>query len=415
VISTRKLVKNLVSTGSVTIVSAVAIMAIQVLVSRAYGSEVFGVYTLVLAIGRISLAAADVGIDTFVYREVSKDAEHTRDWVDTGLYLRARFAAAVVVGGLAVYWALGPHDQVGAALLLFVDLTAGDLAVMLSHVFIARRDAHLQAVVTIPTLALRVGGCAFAVAAHGELAVVATALLACNTGQLVWSYAIARRRGWASRPRAVHVQALLDGAWPIGVSNTVRALYFKLDSVLLAGMTTARDVGLYNAAYLLATGTTLASVVIRAVAFPELSSAFVAGAARGPQVRRVLGWFAFAIAAASAIAVAATWLLGPWVIDRFFGADFATSKALVPIFAIACAAIFANEAAQAVLVASNQQTLDLRCGIFALCLNVTLNLILIPRIGIAGAAWATLATEAAGATSRLWFGRGVIRTALAAV
>ena len=402
----RKVINNLLSSATVTVVSAVAVIVIQVLVSRTYGSTVFGVYTLVLAIGRIMLAASDLGVSTFVYREVARFPERTCEWVDTGMFVRVRSAAACIVLSMAVFWFLGPHGQMSAALMLFLDLIFGDLAVFFSYVFVARRDTHLQALVSVPTMILRTSLCALVITLDCDLWILASALVGCHAMQLVWGLVISRRRGWASVPRPVHVRRLLVAAWPIGVSNTVGALYFKLDSLLLAAILSPQHVGLYNAAYLLATGTTLASVVIRSVAFPELSSAF-----RSPAFRRIARRFAMAVAATSVFAVLVIWLLGPWVIDQFFGPEFAASKDLVPVFAIASAAVFANEAAQATLLATHQQTLDLRCGVFALSLNVILNLLLIPRIGIAGAAWATLATEATGAVTRLWFGRIVIREA----
>jgi O-antigen/teichoic acid export membrane protein len=197
----------------------------------------------------------------------------------------------------------------------------------------------------------------------------------------------------------------------MGISNVVRALYFKLDSLLLAAMLTTRDVGLYNAAYLLATGTSLASVVVRSIAFPEMSSAFDAGHA----FLRVLSRFAIAVVVMGALSFVLVWLVGPWLIDRVFGVEFAAAKELIPVFAGVAAVVFINEAAQATLLATHQQTLDLRCGVFALVLNVGLNLVLIPRIGIAGAAWATLGAETAGALTRVWFGRAHIRTRLQAV
>ncbi|HSN28138.1 MAG TPA: hypothetical protein VLT45_17755, partial [Kofleriaceae bacterium] len=212
--SPRRLVRNLVSSASVTAASAASVIAIQAIVSKGYGSRMFGVYTLVLAIARIMLAAADLGVDTFVYREVAQRPERTREWVDTALHLRVRLAVPGIAVGILLFALLGPSSQLATAVVLLADQTLGDASVLLFHVFVAQRDAHLQALLAVPSLAARVVGALLVVRAGGDLVVLAAVLLACHVAQLGCTFLVARARGWAGGPHAVHVRQLVRDAWP---------------------------------------------------------------------------------------------------------------------------------------------------------------------------------------------------------
>ena len=164
-------------------------------------------------------------------------------------------------------------------------------------------------------------------------------------------------------------------------------LNYNFDSVLLGFLTTARTVGLYNAAYKPVTIALALPLTYFVGLFPALSRTHAESREefRGLVERslRLAGLMAAPLAAGGT-------LLAAPVIALLFGASYAESASVLPILIWSAVFVILRGSYRHALTAAGHQALDLRCAMVSTGLNVGLNLLLIPRYGMMGAASATV-------------------------
>jgi O-antigen/teichoic acid export membrane protein len=208
---------------------------------------------------------------------------------------------------------------------------------------------------------------------------------------------------------------LLRKGLPFAYAGAMILLFFQLDQVLLEQWRGPLEVGWYAAPVRVLEGLTLvprilgyALIPTMAALYPRSPDAVTALYARGSKYLLVTG---LPIAAFGALES------GPFV--RFlFGDAYAPSALAARVLIPAAAFMFLSNFGETALACVNRWGTIVAVSTACLALNVALNLAWIPRYGYVGAAWATLATEAAyfaaGAAALSRFGHRIGWLGLAA-
>ena len=211
-------------------------------------------------------------------------------------------------------------------------------------------------------------------------------------------------------------------AAPRGVAATFQTLVLWMDVLLVGAMTSTRQAGIYATASRFVLLGTLAIEAVRLAIAPQLGAMFARNDLAGAQ--RMYG-------------VATWWLMVPsWpvyvviaafapVFLRLFGAGFGEAQDVLVILSIAMLFNIGTGNVTVVLLMAGKSVWNLGNALIAFVINLGLNLLLIPRFGITGAAvawtasivWENLAPlvqirRAFGLTP---FGRGYVRVAAAAL
>ena len=179
-------------------------------------------------------------------------------------------------------------------------------------------------------------------------------------------------------------------AFTIGFSLAMGLLNYNFDAVLLGFLKGPTVVGWYNAAYKLLLVGLSGALAYFAGLFPALSRLYVENREEfGRLVRHTAElWLVFVVP----LVVAGTFLAGP-VIRLLYGAAYANSAAPFRILLWSAALVMLRWVYMDSLRATGHQALDLRCAITSASLNVALNILLIPRYGMIGAASATVTAD----------------------
>lgn len=180
-------------------------------------------------------------------------------------------------------------------------------------------------------------------------------------------------------------------ALPLGLSAVFIAIYVRIDVVMVERMIGATEAGLYSVAYRFIEALSQLPELLMIVLLPRLAILYGQGAEqRSARLLRtsVVVLLGAGIAIAGLLAAGAPWILHLLMPE----AAAAVSLLRIVIWVFPLAAV--NYAFSTALIArDDQQALMWMLGLAAL-VNVSLNLLLIPRYAGAGAAVATLATEA---------------------
>lgn len=193
---------------------------------------------------------------------------------------------------------------------------------------------------------------------------------------------------------------LVRAAVPVGVASSIQLLYWKLDTLLLSLLMPVGDVGLFSAAFntvMLSYGVSLA--IISAL-FPTLSILALRDIHRFRQavddgLRYVL---LVSLPAGALMAV-----LASQIVTLLYGAAFIESAGAVAVLGLMIPLMFVRVFLWGALLATGKQNLLVPTVLAGLVVMLALCFLLIPELGIIGAAIADVGSEACIALLLGWF------------
>ena len=197
-------------------------------------------------------------------------------------------------------------------------------------------------------------------------------------------------RGASWSPDLPRAWSIFRASVPLIIGQALRALINVFDVVLLALLIGEVAVGLYTAAYRICFLVMLIAHSLQVAYLPDLSRAAHRSAARaGELVNRALE---FSAALAVPMAVGGIVLASPLLV-HLFGPEYGEGAEAFRLLLVSLAFIFLHGVFGLTLLAHDRTRVLMWIQAFGATLNVILNLILIPRHGIVGAAVATVAAE----------------------
>ena len=193
-------------------------------------------------------------------------------------------------------------------------------------------------------------------------------------------------------------QSLVFGV-KVYVAQVFLFLVLRVDQVMVAGYDGYRQLGLYALATTVAELLWLLTDPLAAAMIPHLVRAQIG------DDRRLSFAMARLSLSISALAAIAGWFLAPLVIPLVYGKGFTGATAALRLLLPGVVALAASRPLGAVRVKEGQVVLPSVLGLAALGLNVVLNILLLPRIGIRGASIASSVCYAALAVSYAFIAR----------
>jgi len=220
-------------------------------------------------------------------------------------------------------------------------------------------------------------------------------------------YAFIGRRSQLIALRAIDWQLggqLLRESFPLLFCGIFSVMYLNLDSIMIEWLLGPRDVGHYGAAVRLSTALYFIPMTISIALQPALVRAREAGAeVYSLRLRQVMSLMAIT---GYAIVVPFS-LFAPWTILVCFGAAYEPAGSVLAIHSLACFFLFIGLIRDMCMINESSTSFLMWNSLIAGIGNLALNALLIPRMGIEGAAWATLITFVLG---NLLFGAVYPRT-----
>ncbi len=366
---------------------------ITVVAARQLPPRSFGVFALGTTIGWLLAVAGDFGMQMHLARAAARAPQHAAAQLIR--WSRVRIATGTAgLGVLAVVTvAAGTTRDVARPLLLIAAAyTASGLVEFFTYFFRGLSRSEIESsLILAQRMAMLV--CAVAVlwwrpdVTSLGLAMLGPALIA-----LVW----AKRRAACLAPAAGLADAgpalrdmsreFITEVAPIGAGVLLSALYFRIDVLLVEWWAGTDAVARYNAVFRLVDALRLFPAAVLAVMLPALC--------RADDLRPLARAAAVVTGFASAAALV-FWRAAGWIVYELYGTAYAASIPALRILTLALPLMALNYALTCHLVAQHRQRAYAIACAAALVVNLALNARLIPLLSIDGAAWATVATEAA--------------------
>ncbi|MET7420469.1 lipopolysaccharide biosynthesis protein [Dactylosporangium sp. NPDC005555] len=370
---------------------------VLVVVARLGTEAMVGDYALGLAVGAPLVLLANLSLRTVLVTDTFHEHPFRR-------YLRVRLAgmAAATASVCVAVWVF----DLPAAVVVLVGLAKAFDGVGDIYLGLLQRH-HDQR------------GIAIAQLANGALTIALTGVLLSATGSVAWAAAgsaMGSLIAWlgfcaplASRvldataktgPRKRHTHrfsppgpgALVWTALPLGLASAITSLTANVPRYALQDRLGAAALGAFAAAgYLVLTGNVLVSAVAQTL-LPRLVELRASGAKDrfAALVRQALA----GIAVAGVLAVWAAELFGAKVLRTVYGESYAEDAGTLTVLTVATAVAATCFVLDAALSAVRRFTGQLAVNAAVCAAAVLAALVLVPRYGISGAAWATVAAAA---------------------
>jgi PST family polysaccharide transporter len=366
-------------------------LLVGVWVARYLGPAQFGLFSYATAFVALFGAVATLGLPGIVVRDLVKEPESAQEVLATAFGLQllgGLLALALAVGVMA--W-LRPDDPLSRTMVAILGsalvLKATDVA---KYWFEARVQSKYTVVVENTAFLLMAAGkvgliltgaplLAFVWITLGEAVLVAAGML--------WIYR--RQMGMLIRwqPRLARTRQLLRESWPLILSGLAVMVYMRIDQIMLGEMLGDDAVGIYSAAVRISEVWYFVPIAIVASVFPSIIEAKKID--EGLYLRRLQKLYDLMVLFAVAVALPLSFLSNS-VVSLLYGSIYQQAGQVLAIHTWALVFYSLSLAGSKWFLAENRQILTLQRHILGVLTNVLFNLLLIPRHGVIGAAWATL-------------------------
>ncbi len=389
------------------LISGVCAFLTQVFLARYFEVGEYGSIVAALAIITLVSPLAGFGIGSFWLRCFGKEGWKAFRWVNPSI--KFVLATSVITFSLVMFWALFiESNSLVRILVMFFSIFIFSQVVLelASSAFqLQSKYKELAILQSLPNIfkflvVIIVIVASFNVMslAYGYLITGLALLLYCLLFVKKLVKSDINLHGHGARPKNFLIEKnlrtmqVLHTAWPFALAGVFYFIYFQLDLIMINSMLGPEFSGKYNTAVVILTAIyTIPSVVFQKYLLPKYHIWAEHDKQRFYKIFCYSNRIVFLVGIAIGIVTA---FLSHWIIELLFGVDYHDAGIVLLILSLCIPLRYLSTSVGAALVTgTNMRRKVVYQGIVALC-NVLLNLMLIPRMGIIGAAISTVLSEA---------------------
>jgi len=374
---------------------------ISVGVARLLGSQILGQYVELVALLVVAQALAGGGLSALVTRDAAAQpatrAELMRRANRVGI---ASGLLATLLFVLYAHLVLEPA-VFRPALLLAVSILPSAWIATQEGLFMG---AHLHHRITLMAFAegtVKLAAGVFVLAIGGGLAGLCAGLTLARLAAFAFGHVLATRAG-AARSLAKPASGTVEFARavvPFALIATASVLYFRQDVLVVGALRSESETGLYGVATALYGMTMLLPGSIMSAVYPRLSAAF----AKSRDAYHDATVLTTKLLTVSCVAMAIGMIgVAPWVVSLLYGSAYLGAVPVLSLLAATFPLHAVNGTLGQAMQAAHLERETLIATVGTVILNLGLNLVLVARLGIEGAALSMLITSGLGVFLLWW-------------
>lgn len=363
---------------------------IGVWVARYLGTENFGILSSAQAFVGIFAALSSLGLNNILVRNLVKSSDNQELLLGTSFWLQM-FGSMILMLCLIVSIYLNDNEPITNKIIIILGL----LTFLNSFGVIA---SYFQSIVkskliVIPSvIGLAVSSVLKVILILNEapliyfVYVLVFDVTFLTAGQLFNYFKSGESvLGWKfSRKTA---KDLLMDSWPLILSGIIISIYMKIDQVMIQEMLTNDLAGQYAAAVKLSVAWYFVPSVICSSLFPAIVNAKMKSIKL--YKTRLQRLYSLMVILALSVVIP-TMYFSNWLVEITFGSEYYLTAEVLSIHVLAGVFVFLGVANGKWFINENLQRYSIICLGSGMVVNIVMNLILIPKYGILGAAYATL-------------------------
>lgn len=376
------------------ILRMVAGLLVGIWVARYLGPAQFGVFSYAIAFTALFGSIAKLGLDSIVVRDLVRDPSHRDLYMGTAFWLK-------LLGSVAML----------ALMALAVRLTSNDATTNL-YIFIIASGTIFQSFEVVDfyfqskVLSRFVSICKLTQLFISSLLKL---YLIFKGADLIWfvlvsvvdqitlalslylAYRYQILGDFYRRFDLTTATLLLRDSWPLIISGLVIMIYMRIDQIMIKEMLGEKEVGLYSAATRISEIWYFIPMLLSSSLFPSILNAKKISV--NLYYSRLQKLYTFMFWAAIAIALPMTFFSN-WVVEFLYGNPFQEAGSVLMVQIWAGVFVFWGVASSKWFISEGLQKYFTFYTVVGAAANIILNMLLIPRFGIYGAAIATVISQA---------------------
>ncbi|AXV39028.1 flippase [Methanobacterium sp. BAmetb5] len=361
--------------------------------ARYLGAEGFGIISLALSITGIFGVVVDMGLGTLMIRELARDKSF-RDKYLSNVALMRVFLSFLMLGLLMLTVNLIGYSHLVKNVIYIISMyvVINAFVGVFTSVFQSYERMNYLSLVTIVNSFLMFFGVAIAIYCKLDILDFALVYLISNALTLLFAMIL---YFWKFSYPSIEIdfnfwKPTLKEAFPYGLAGIFVTVYYSVDSVMLSVMVGNEVVGWYNAAYKFLFVFLSLYSVFTVTLFPVMSRFY-------QDSKESLKYtyersFKYLLIISVFIAFSVT-LFANKIILLIYGSDYSPSIIALQVLIWTIILMFINGLSGILLGSINRQLVVTKITGLSVILNVTLNLVLIPKFSYLGASIATVFTE----------------------
>lgn len=362
----------------------------NIYVVRRLGAEHFGKYAAALAFIAIFAIFSDLGMAPYMLREIARDRKNTHWLLPNVVVIRLLLSGGVVIVTTAAAYLVGKEADMVlgifvAACGLFLYAIQGPLDATLMGWERLDLSATFSLVNQVVFWAL---GALFLILGWGFIGLLVASMLGVAAMAVLEARAVFKEIRFRSLGLTPHRwRELIQAGMPFGISGLAFSLQGRFDSVLMSVTLTDAIVGWYNVPLQLITMLMLLAQSVCTSMMPSLTRAY----SQDPRsihgiVQRSLKYL---LLISLPIAVGGA-ILADRLIVTLYTEEYINAIPLTRILIWTLPLLFLSELMGALIMALKQEKAGAKINVSNALLSVVLNLLMVPTLGVIGAAVARL-------------------------
>ena len=381
----------------------------QVFLARKLGSNDFGAFSSSLTTITLLAPLAGFGISQYWLKAFGQEGWAAKRWLKPSFQFIALSTLFLIC--CIVAWALySSHDRLTQNLLLILSLyILGQLSVELvsSKLQLEEKYLHLAlwqffphflrcsmvfvtAIMSSTPIAAEYYAAFFSVIAVVFFLLAIPQLLHMTNGRLTLKghELTAEFMTLSAKPSMLSVAG---ASWPFGVAAFSHLIYFQSNIILLKHLSSNSAAGIYSVAFTIMTAVyLLPSVIYQRFLLPKMHRWANHDRDMFYQIYRKGNWLMLLL---GTLAMLVIFVCADWAVPLLFGEAYRDASSILKILSLSAPIIFLAFSAGATLVTQEHMKVKVKYMAMVAVINVLLNLALIPRFDLRGAAIATVVSN----------------------
>ncbi len=396
--------KNTINTFFTRILQLIFGMVLAAIIARVLGPEGKGIYYMAILLSSFLIIFTDIGIGTSSVHFLGKKKYFPKEIFGSNIILSILTSIVAVLIGFVII--LFFHQEIFPGInkeYLYLSLFLIPLSLFFNYTIsvllgLQKIDKYnfvviIKDVINLVLVVILLLGLNFGIKA----AIIAATVASFTTDILLYFLVKKEIGGICFSLNKNILKNFFSFGSKIYFSNIVGLLHYRIDIFLLNIYLNPAAVGLYSVAVVLSERVWIISQSVSVVIFPKISSETDKN-----ELKRFTPIVCRNVLFITSVLAIFLFIFSHWLIILIFSIEFLEAVIPFQILIIGSIAFSAGRIISSDLAGRGKPIIDNYIGLFSTVLNIIFNIILIPKIGIVGAAWASSITYIFGSLLELF-------------
>jgi len=366
-------------------------LTLFIYVARILGATEYGKFTFAFAFVYLFAVFADLGIGEIATREFATNKKKEKEFLSIFSFKILLNLGTLILVFLGSFFITSDPEIQKLIWILVIYLLIDSFIHLFSCFFRARQQMQYEALAKIIQALVLTGAGFFMLFNFPSVEGLSYSYLFAGFIALIFLLLIFLFKAFPLKVEWNKIiwKRYLTMSWPLALTGALAMIYSQIDSVMMGYWSQITETGWYNASYRLVGAVLVINSFISLSFYPVLSKYFK----ESKEMLQKIWSYQMEIMIFLAIPIMVGGIFfAPQIINFIYGSSFSPAILVFQILMVMCGISFLQSPFNRVLIAANQQKKLFWAILSGTIINVILNLILIPKFSLNGAAAATVFT-----------------------